>query len=187
MNHDVILSSKPVTQRLFFALWPPEELGRELHRLARDVLRDGAGRCVDPGNIHLTLAFLGSVDAAFRECAERAAAGVHAEAFTLRLEDLGYWPKPGILWVGPRQTPPALLQLVRALTIALADCGYEAERRPYAAHLTLARRAHPRRDRPSMESRVWEVDRFHLVRSPTHAPGARYEILRSWPLSPRPA
>lgn len=171
------------TRRLFFALWPPAELGRELYRFAGDVLRDAPGRRVAPENIHLTLAFLGSVDAAFRACAERAADAIHAGSFTLMLEQTAYWPKSGILWTGPRQTPPALLHLVQELNSQLTGCGYEAEQRPYAAHLTLARRARPRPDRPAMEAHAWAVDRFHLVQSHTHAEGARYEILRSWPLS----
>lgn len=183
MNHENESSRTLRTQRLFFALWPPEELGRELYRLAGDVLRDAPGRRVAPEKIHLTLAFLGSVDASFRACAERAADAIHAESFTLMLEQTAYWPKSGILWTGPRQTPPALLRLVQELNSQLTGCGYEAEQRPYAAHLTLARRARPRRDRPAMKACAWAVDRFHLVQSHTHAEGARYEILRSWPLS----
>lgn len=171
------------TQRLYFALWPPIELSHELHRLAGNVLRGGAGRRVMPENIHLTLAFLGSVDASFRECAERAATAIRAASFTLRLEQTGYWSRPGILWVGPDQTPPSLIQLVQALNAGLAGCGYEAERRPYAAHLTLARKARLHHTVPSMEPRAWEINRFHLVQSHTHADGAHYEILRSWPLS----
>jgi RNA 2',3'-cyclic 3'-phosphodiesterase len=175
--------SRPETQRLFFALWPPAELNRELYQLAGNALQGGAGRRVLPENIHLTLAFLGSVDASFRECADQAAAAIRAESFTLMLEQMGYWSKSGILWVGPNQTPPPLLQLVQELNAGLAGCGYEAEQRPYAAHLTLARKARLRREAHAMESRAWEIDRFHLVQSHTHADGARYEILRSWPLN----
>ena len=180
------LSATP-TQRLFFALWPPAELSRELYQLAGEALREGAGRRVAPENIHLTLAFLGSVDALFRDCAEQGAAMVRAAPFTLKLEEMGYWPKSGILWVGPRQIPEPLLRLVRDMNVGLAGCGYEAENRPYAAHLTLARKARPRRDFHSIESRVWEITQFHLVQSHTHAEGVHYEILSSWPLNQRPA
>lgn len=183
MSRDDKSSSKPEIQRLFFALWPPVELSRELYQLAGSVLRDGTGRRVLPENIHLTLAFLGSVDASFRECAERAAATIRAVSFTLMLEQAGHWPKSGILWIGPRQTPPLLLHLVQELNAGFAGCGYEAEQRPYAAHLTLARKARPRGDIHFMEPRAWEINRFHLVQSHTHVDGARYEMLRSWPLN----
>ena len=187
MNREDKSSSRPETQRLFFALWPPAELSRELYRLGGNALRDGTGRRVVPEHIHLTLAFLGSVDASFRECAEQAASAVHSESFTLFLEQVGYWPKSGILWAGPERTPQSLLHLVQELNAGLAGCGHEAEKRPYAAHVTLARKARPRLAIHSMESRAWEINRFHLVQSHTHADGARYEILRSWPLIPSPA
>jgi 2'-5' RNA ligase len=183
MRREVKSSSRPETQRLFFALWPTIELSRELHQFAGSALHGGTGRRVLPENIHLTLAFLGSVNESFRECAEQAAAAIRAEPFTLMLEQMGYWSKSGILWVGPNQTPPPLLSLVQELNAGLAGCGYEAEQRPYAAHVALARKARPHGDIHFMESRAWEVNRFHLVLSHTHADGARYEILRSWPLN----
>src|SRR3989344_2637108 len=182
MNPVDVPSSTTPTQRLFFALWPPAELSHELYRLAGNSLRDD-GRRVAPENIHLTLAFLGSVDALFRECAEQAAAAIRGESFTLRLEQLGSWPKSGILWVGPGETPAPLLDLVRQLNAALAGCGYEAETRPCAAHLTLARKVHAHHAPHIVEPRTWEIDRFHLVQSHTHADGARYEILRTWKLN----
>ncbi|HSW52045.1 MAG TPA: RNA 2',3'-cyclic phosphodiesterase [Sulfuricaulis sp.] len=183
MSREDKSSSGPETQRLFFALWPPIELSHELYRLAGSALHGGTGRRVLPENIHLTLAFLGSVDASFRACAEQAAMAIRAAPFTLMLEQMGHWPKSGILWVGPRQTPPPLLQLVQQLNAGLAVCGHEAEQRPYAAHLTLARQARLRQVTHSIEPRAWEINRFHLVQSQTHAAGARYEILRSWPLN----
>ena len=154
-----------------------------MYRLAGNALRGDAGRRVVPENIHLTLAFLGSVDSSFRECAEQAATAIRAAPFTLMLERMGHWPKSGILWVGPSRTPQPLLDLVKNLNTGLAGCGYEAEKRPYAAHLTLARKVRLRRDIHSIESRAWEINQFHLVQSHTHADGARYEIIRSWSLN----
>ncbi len=176
-------SSTTPTQRLFFALWPPDELSRELYRLAGNALRGGAGRRVVPENIHLTLAFLGSVDASFRECAERAASAICCESFTLILEQMGCWPKSGILWAGSAQTPGPLLHLVQSLNTGLAGCGFEAEKRPFAAHLTLARKAHPCQRSHSIERHSWEINQFHLVQSHTRVDGACYQILRSWPLN----
>ena len=176
------LSTAP-TQRLFFALWPPSELSRELYRLAGNALRDGSGRRVAPENIHLTLTFLGSIDASFRECAERTASAVCQEPFTLVLEQMGCWPKSGLLWAGPGKTPEPLSGLVQVLNTGLGACGYQAEKRPYAAHLTLAREVRPCQPSHSIERHPWEINQFHLVRSHTPADGTRYEILRSWPLN----
>lgn len=171
------------TQRLFFALWPEPELSRQLHELAATLLRTGDGRRVAAENIHLTLAFLGSVGAPFRECAEQAAAAVRAKEFRLTLEQLGCWSKTGILWAGPAHTPPPLLTLVTELNAGLADCGYVPEKRPYAAHLTLARKVRRCPPPAPIEPLIWEARRFCLVRSHMGAPGARYEIVREWELS----
>lgn len=167
-------------QRLFFALWPPLELSRELFRLGGKILQGGAGRRVAVENIHLTLIFLGSVNATFRECAEQIASNVQVDAFSLDLERVGCWPKSGILWVGSEQTPETLWQLVQQLNSGLVGCGHEAEKRPYAAHLTLARNARPCVPAHNVDAIRWEIDRFCLVQSHTLREGARYEILRQW-------
>ncbi len=184
MNPDNSPAPPPETksQRLFFALWPPLELSRELYSVAGRVL-EGEARRVPPENIHLTLAFLGSVKASFRQCAEQVAAAIRTGSFTLTLEQIGCWPKPGIMWVGPRHTPEPLSRLVRELNAGLVACGYVPEERSYAAHLTLARKLRRFNKNLSIDPLVWDVRRFCLVQSHTHAEGARYEIIRSWELN----
>ncbi|MGA9031695.1 MAG: RNA 2',3'-cyclic phosphodiesterase [Sulfuricaulis sp.] len=184
MNPDYSSAPPPETksQRLFFALWPPLELSRELYGVAGRVQEDEARR-VPPENIHLTLAFLGSVKASFRQCAEQVAAAIRTGSFTLTLEQIGCWPKPGILWIGPRHTPEPLSRLVRELNAGLPACGYVPEERSYAAHLTLARKLRRCNKNLPIDPLIWEVRRFCLVQSHTHADGARYEIIRSWELN----
>ncbi|MCR4347201.1 MAG: RNA 2',3'-cyclic phosphodiesterase [Sulfuricaulis sp.] len=179
---DTPSSTAPIP-RLFFALWPPIELSQELYRLAGNVLRDGSVRRVVPENIHLTLALLGSVGASFRGCAEQTASAVRVEPFMLALEQMGCWPKSGILWVGPGQSPEPLSGLVQVLNTGLGACGYRAEKRPYAAHLTLSRKLRPCVPSYSIERHPWEINQFHLVQSHTFADSAHYQILRSWPLN----
>ena len=169
-------------QRLFFALWPSLELSRELYGVAGQIL-EGDGRRVPPENIHLTLAFLGSVNASFRQCAEQVATSIRTSSFTLTLEQIGCWPKPGILWVGPRHTPEPLSRLVRELNAGLVACGYVPEERSYAAHLTLARKLRRCNKNLPIYPLMWEVRRFSLVQSHTRAEGARYEIVASWGLN----
>ena len=50
--------------RLFFALWPPEDLSRALADGAEALARRFGGKPARRETIHLTLAFLGEVDAA---------------------------------------------------------------------------------------------------------------------------
>jgi 2'-5' RNA ligase len=184
MNPDSSYTPVPETknQRLFFALWPSLELSRELYGVAGHIL-EGDGRLVPPENIHLTLAFLGSVNASFRQCAEQVAASIRIGSFTLTLEQIGCWPKPGIVWVGPRHTPEPLSRLVQELNAGLAACGYVPEERSYAAHLTVARKLRRCNKNLPIDPLMWEVRRFSLVQSHTHAEGARYEIVASWGLN----
>ena len=184
MNSDNFSAPVPETknQRLFFALWPSLELSRELYGIAGRIL-EGDGKRVPPENIHLTLAFLGSVKPSFRQCAERAAAAIRGESFTLTLEQIGCWPKSGIVWAGPRHTPEPLSRLVQELGAGLVTCGYVPEVRAYAAHVTLARKLRRCHENIPIDPLIWKARRFCLVQSHTHAEGARYEIVGSWELN----
>lgn len=169
-------------ERLFFALWPDEASRAALAALAREAL-PGRGKLVAPENLHITLVFLGGADPQQRACAERAAGAAAAPAFTLRLERLGGFRRAGVLWSAPCETPAPLHTLVDGLNRGLAPCGFEPETRPYHAHVTLARKLERRvRERPHPPIE-WPVQAFHLVQSHLHAQGARYRILRSWPLA----
>ena len=171
------------TQRLFFALWPEPELGERLFALGGDRLRVG-GRGVVAENLHLTLAFLGSLDVALRQRLEQGADGIRVPRFTLALDRVGCFRRKGIFWAGATQTPAPLLELVGALKAAQAACGLTPEDREYQVHVTLARdvrRCPP--EGPITPSLEWPARRFVLVESHTDADGARYEILRSWELT----
>lgn len=170
-------------QRLFFALWPDAATRDALAAIARTALGHGAGRPVAAENLHLTLAFLGSVDADFRACAERAAERVSEQAFTLTLVHAGRWARAGVLWSAPEETPQALAGLAAALNGALRDCGFTPDARAFRAHVTLARKVRGRLGRIAHPPVDWHVDAFHLVASETHPNGARYRRVRSWPLA----
>ena len=59
------------------------------------------------------------------------------------------------------------------------------ETREYRAHITLARKVKrgPRQPQP-VQTISWKVDRFVLVESVPEPRGVRYEVLRSWTLTP---
>lgn len=171
-------------QRLFFALWPEPGLQQALAAQARRALGERRAKRVSAENLHITLAFLGEVDAATRGCAEGAAGRVAAVPFTLRIDRLGYWPRKGLLWAGPTQQPPELEALVADLGQALAaDCGYRPDKRPFRAHVTLARKVPKMPGRIAIEPLEWPVARFALVASALGTGGASYTIVSEWPLT----
>jgi len=106
--------------RVFFALLPDDEIASHLLALGHHVAARGGGRLTPVHNLHLTLAFMGSVTSAQREsliaCAHTvsnafiaslAAANERAGERDLRvhLNRLGFWPQGGVLWAGCRLPP----------------------------------------------------------------------------------
>ena len=147
------------------------------------VVGDSHGRRIPPENLHLTLAFLGSVGAERQACLERMALAIRSPAFMLTLDQAGFWPRKGLLWVGGT-SPAELLALVQEINQGLRTCGLVPETRPYQVHLTLARNVRGLRlDRDrAVAPLAWKVGQFALVASQTLPTGARYEILRIWEL-----
>lgn len=164
--------------RVFFALWPPADAARALARWAADAQRLTGGRMTEEGKIHLTLAFLGEADP---EKAGRAARTVEASLHTLPLEQARYWRENGIVWAGPRETPPPLNALCESLSMALYREQFILERRPFAAHVTLIRKARAAA-LPPLPAVDWPVREFLLVRSSLSSAGARYEPLERFAL-----
>lgn len=164
------------SQRLFFALWPDAQTRDRIAGQARGLARR-EGRPVAAENLHVTLAFIGASDPERRRCLEARAAQVGVEPFTLELSQVGYYPRARVLWVGPRATPEPLLGLVERLNRALAPCGYRPEPRPFAAHVTLFRKARPTGEGPAFEPVPWPVHEFCLVESVSDRDGVHYRVL----------
>jgi len=172
------------TQRLFFAIWPDAALQRRWHALAElPAHRAQSGRRTPRENLHVTLAFLGSVSAERRACLERAADAIRAASFELTLDRLGSFRRGGVWWLAPSELPPASLDLVAQLKSAQEACGLVPESRAYRAHITLARDVRRCPPPMSIASIVWPVRDFVLVQSKPGEGGSRYQALRTWPLA----
>lgn len=169
-----------MTERLFFALWPGEEQRSALARLQRDSLRHG--RETHPEDLHVTLVFLGDVIPEQRACAEAAADRVKGQPFRLVLDRIGSFPRARVVWCGASEHPQGLMDLVGALNRELLGCGFRPERRPYTAHVTLARNARPVEARALDRPIDWEVAEVVLVMTGT-GPPPRYRIVRRWSLA----
>jgi 2'-5' RNA ligase len=169
------------TRRLFFALWPDEDVRAAIASLAGEHVRTQAKR-VPVENLHVTLAFPGAVTARVQACLEAAVGRLAGPPFELVIDRLGYWPGPRIIWAAPAETPPALWTLAAALRDVLATCGLEPETRPFQAHLTLARKAGRAPGITRVPPIAWSVSQFSLVESVSDPAGVKYQVLHTWPL-----
>lgn len=170
--------------RLFFALWPDEELVASIAaRLSSHVSAPGA-RLQRPDQWHVTLEFLGQVPRSRQPLLHEAAAEIAATApsCTVRFDRLEHWRKPQVLClVG--HAPMPLLQLVTALRSALAQRGFDPEARDFRPHVTLARKVRRAAEGPVLPALDWPADAIVLVRSVTASGGSRYEPLARWNLA----
>ncbi len=89
-----------------------------------------------------------------------------------------------MLWAGVSDPAGMLERLADGLDGAFAPMGYRPERRPFAAHVTLARFRQPvRLDLPGLEPlEPFLLRRIGLYRSRLSPGGARYESLAAFPL-----
>jgi 2'-5' RNA ligase len=170
---------------VFFALWPPERGAARLAQWAQALARETGGRATRQETIHLTLAFLGEIEAARIDDAIAAARSVHASAHKLLIEQAVYWAHNRILWVGPQRTSAPMQRLARELGQALRRAGVALERRPFAAHVTLIRKARAPNALPPLPRIDWPVDAFVLVRSVLSSEGSSYAELARFPLQGR--
>ena len=146
--------------RLFVALALPAAVKAQLALLAGGI--PGA-RWVPPENYHLTLRFIGEVEAWRAQEVDDALANIRARPFALSLRGLGTFEKGGrisALWVGVEKTE-GLAFLQSKVETALQRTGLEPERRRFAPHVTLART-----DRAAPEKLVAFLQAHNLFRAP---------------------
>lgn len=176
------------TLRLFFALWPSAAGRKSLADSTADAVSQVDGQPVPGVNLHVTLAFLGSVPGrGFGDLAGIGGEGGYP-AVALRFDRLEYWAKPKVLVAMPVEIPATGRVIVDRLWEKLASLGFERESRHWQPHLTLARKVRsPPLENLRIAPRIAAVDDpapwgLALVESTTHPEGARYKPLAEWPL-----
>ena len=136
--------------RLFVAIELPEawlaSLTEAQRRLQQRLVAAGVPRLrwVHPEGIHITLKFLGNVAGERLPSIEEALAATIAEppGLTLRLQDPGWFlsrRRVSVIWAGVGGDMAGLSRLAGRIDAACEPLGFTPERRPFAAHLTLAR------------------------------------------------
>jgi 2'-5' RNA ligase len=183
-------------RRLFVAVWPPDEVLHALAAIDRPA-RKGL-RWTTPDQWHVTLHFLGHLDAAQEE-AVRSELGRVDWIVAAGSAGLTAGPQPTrvgrTVWAVPVSGADALAHaaagaagsaVAGAAGSAVAGANPPADRgRPFFGHITLGRAKTPAALRglsaaPFHSS--WEADEVTLVCSVLHPEGARYEIVDRWSL-----
>jgi 2'-5' RNA ligase len=180
--------------RLFVAL----DLSQEI----RDALREPiakfrplakTARWTRPEGMHVTLKFIGHVDANKLDAIRAALATVQSDSpVEMRVRGMGFFPderRPRVLWCGI-EASANLAPLAADAERALEPLGIPREERKFSPHLTLARLKDSRgiddlaRAAEEMKSRDFGSTRqteFHLFESVTKPSGAEYRKIESYP------
>lgn len=176
------------TVRIFFAIWPDDAAKKQLAMLA-ERLQAGllcSGRKTQPENLHLTLVFLGEIDAGKLDALCLAADGAksRARAFDVVIEEIRYWKHNGIAYAAIGKIPRELGELVNALHDALSAAGFSIERaRAYQPHITLMRKASCHALPQLAVPIVWKAREWRLVKSTQTSNGPSYIQIGRWPLA----
>ena len=160
-------------------------------------LAAAAVKWVETGNLHLTLQFLGEVEAgAATAVAAALAPASPLPAFRIALGSFGAFPPQGpprVIWVSLHAGAPALGALREEVVGRLAPLGYRPERQPYRPHLTVGR---VRRAgggvravlvdavaAVDLQPVAWGVDRAALIASRLAPAGPAYRVVMEMPLA----
>ena len=184
--------------RLFVALEIPSAVRQHLAALLAELDAVDPGwsknraRWVQPENLHVTLKFIGHVDADKLNPIREALSEIGSEtSVQVRFHGVGFFPgerRPRVLWVGI-DASPNLVILAKGIDQRLVPVGIAAETRAFTPHLTVARFDPPglseklreaTRNKSGVDFGTLRTNEFHLVESKLKPTGAEYTTLQSF-------
>jgi 2'-5' RNA ligase len=179
--------------RLFVALDLTEEIREALGEpIARLKPLAKSARWARPEGMHVTLKFIGHVEANSLDAIRAALATVRSDApVEMQIRGVGFFPderRPRIVWCGI-EASANLAHLAAEIERTLEPLGIPREERKFAPHLTLARLKDLRgveklvRAAEEMKPRAFGSARdteFHLFESVTKPSGAEYRKIESY-------
>ncbi len=180
--------------RLFVALDLPDAVHKFIRELIDVELRPlcKSARWVRPDGMHITLKFIGHVEAEKLAPIRAALASVHSSApVEMSFRGLGFFPterRPRVLWYGV-EASPNLAPLAADIERGLEPLGIERENRKFVPHLTLARFESPRgleklvrkaEELSSLDPLTTREMQFHLYESTLKHAGAEYRKIESF-------
>ena len=173
---------KPASHRLFFAFWPDDSMREALEHATHKAARASGGRPVPAENLHSTVVFLGSVSEDRLTSVVTAAGELHHLPVSLKFDRLEHWAKAGVLCLGCSKPQEPASLLAASLSKLLISQGFAPDPKPYRPHVTIARKVVRPHEVGAVHAIEWLVDKIALVESITAPEGARYKVMREWPL-----
>lgn len=170
------------TARVFFALWPDADMRAALTVLGKHLHAQCRGRRTHAESIHMTLAFVGEVEAERIAELQALAAQLRCPAFDFELARTGWWRHNRIAWAAPETVAQGLTDLASELQSRLKAAGFKVDQRAYLPHVTLLRKADCPRTLAATQPLRWAARDFVLVKSVMDENGSAYEIIGRWPL-----
>jgi 2'-5' RNA ligase len=181
------------TNRLFVGVIPDDKalaaLVRSMDTMKQETWARDA-RWLPKDNIHLTLRFLGDTDKEQYVCLNAALVNHVGKTagFEINLSKILFFPsasKARVVAVGVSPSPE-LDNLASVVEKSVVSCGFEPEKRPFKAHITVGRcrdldlrRVNIRSDFQSINIPVRTVE---LMKSTLSGAGAVYGVLDTMPL-----
>jgi RNA 2',3'-cyclic 3'-phosphodiesterase len=132
--------------RSFIAIELPSNIKAKLDELQKELKQSKLKQVkwASPSGIHLTLKFLGNIDAGDTEkitaAIKESCSGY--KKFALELSELGVFPnyrRPRVIWLGVSGQIDILLKLQKQIDDKLGLIGFPREKRPFSPHITLGR------------------------------------------------
>ena len=179
--------------RVFCAVELPEEVRAAVAAHAAPLRREfpeARASWARPEGLHITLKFIGEVEAARVEALAGAAGAAVGgfRPFRLSIEESGTFPPRGaarVLWLGVKDASGQLARLQRRLEQECEAAGFPAEPRAFRPHLTLARLRTPKDAHALSEAHRhtpfgphdFEVTELLVIRSQLGPGGSRYTPL----------
>ena len=128
--------------RTFIAVETP--ISKEIKQVINELKKTQIdAKLVEPENMHLTLKFLGDTDEDLIGDIEKTIkdSAKNIQSFQITLKNIGVFPNQNyikVAWIGVENTE-TLKQIAETIDKKLQNLGFEKEKRPFSAHLTIAR------------------------------------------------
>ncbi|MDG6222839.1 MAG: RNA 2',3'-cyclic phosphodiesterase [Candidatus Bathyarchaeota archaeon] len=99
-------------------------------------------KLVNPQNIHVTIRFLGEIQASMIDSIHEEMKQITFSPFTIELQGLGAFPKPNnprVVWAGIKNGEKELKDIFQQLEPRLRGLGFQPDNKGFNPHLTIAR------------------------------------------------